>query len=395
MSSWQAAGVQLSVSPDVVVVGAGIVGASCAYHLAKRGVRVLVVDRGSVVSGTTGAGEGNILVSDKEPGPELDLALYSRTRWDGLDAEVGGFALEAKGGVVVVSEASALAGLHETAARQGGAGVRSERLDPDGLHEAEPHLARDLPGGVRYPQDAQVDPMRAAARLLEAARGFGAVLRTGVEVLAIRVLDGRVATVVTDDGHVGTGAVVNAAGTWGGEVAARAGVTLPVLPRKGLILVTEPLPPTVVRHKVYDADYLANVASGEEGLQTSAVIESTPGGTVLIGASRERVGFDRRVELAVTGRLAAQAVRLFPVLAGVRAQRAYVGFRPYCPDHLPVIGPDPRVEGLFHACGHEGAGIGLAPATGALLAQAYAGDPPDLDLTPFSPARFLSQDQVT
>src|SRR5699024_219280 len=134
-------------------------------------------------------------------------------------------------------------------------------------------------------------------------------------------------------------AVINAAGTWGGEVSAAFGAPVPVLPRRGFILVTEPLP-TVVRHKVYTADYVANVASGDDGLETSVVVEGTRGGTVLIGASRERVGFDQTVSHDVVRILAAQAVRLFPMLADVSLMRVYRGFRPYCPDHLPVIGPD-------------------------------------------------------
>jgi glycine/D-amino acid oxidase-like deaminating enzyme len=191
----------------------------------------------------------------------------------------------------------------------------------------------------------------------------------------------------TSAGDFAAGWVVNAAGTWGGEVAALAGAPIPVLPRRGFVLVTEPLPP-LIRHKVYTADYMANVASDDAGLETSAVVEGTRAGTVLIGASRERVGFDRRLSLPVVRALAAQAIGLFPLLAGVELLRTYVGFRPYCPDHLPVIGEDPRLPGLVHACGHEGAGIALSTGTGHLVAQLLTGASPDLDLTPFRPGRF-------
>jgi glycine/D-amino acid oxidase-like deaminating enzyme len=141
---------------------------------------------------------------------------------------------------------------------------------------------------------------------------------------------------------------------------------------------------------VYAAEYASGVASDEPGLQSSAVVESTRAGTVLIGASRERVGFDRSYPLPVLRRLAAQAVALFPFLARVRVLRAYRGFRPYLPDHLPVIGQDPEVAGLWHACGHEGAGIGLAPATGAMVAAQVAGTDPEVDPAPFTPARFTT-----
>jgi len=119
------------------------------------------------------------------------------------------------------------------------------------------------------------------------------------------------------------------------------------------------------------------------------VVEGTRSGTVLIGASRERVGFDRGISIPVVRQLAAQAVRLFPVLAGVCLMRVYGGLRPYCPDHLPVIGADPRVPGLLHACGHEGAGIGLAPATGELIAGLITGRPAEVDPAPFAPHRLI------
>jgi glycine/D-amino acid oxidase-like deaminating enzyme len=237
--------------------------------------------------------------------------------------------------------------------------------------------------------------MLAAARLLARGplRGSGTVrLRLGVTVTGFVRSGERVIGVRTDHGDLHGGAVVNAAGTWGGRIAALAGVDLPVQPRRGFILVTEPLGAPLIRHKVYTAAYVTNVASDSADLETSAVIEGTPAGTVLIGASRERVGFDRTTSPPVLARLAAQAVALFPVLRDVRVIRSYCGFRPYCPDHLPVIGADPRAPGLYHACGHEGAGIGLAPATGHLLAQLIQGHRPDLDPHPFRPDRFQAEE---
>ncbi|MDC2957894.1 NAD(P)/FAD-dependent oxidoreductase [Streptomyces sp. NPDC001260] len=371
---------------DVVVIGAGMVGAACALYAARAGLDVLVVDRGCVAGGTTGAGEGNVLVSDKEPGPELELALLSWRLWTELATELGASVeYEAKGGVVVASSPGGLTALERFADAQRAAGVVAEPVAGDTLYALEPHLAPGLPGGVHYPQDSQVMPALAAAHLLRAS---GARLLTGHRVTdVLRGPDGAVRGVRTDRGDLHAPAVVNAAGTWGGEVAALAGVHLPVLPRRGFVLVTEPLPRRV-RHKVYAADYVADVASDSAALQTSPVVEGTAAGPVLIGASRERVGFDRTFSLPAVRALAAGATRLFPFLADVRATRAYLGFRPYMPDHLPAVGPDPRVPGLYHACGHEGAGIGLSTGTGHLVAQALTGKKPDLDLTPFGPDRF-------
>lgn len=377
----------------MVVVGAGVVGAACAFYAARAGLGVTVVDAGAVAGGTTGAGEGNLLVSDKEPGPELELALRSTALWRELTPELGPEAdieYEPKGGVVVAESPEGYAALLAFAATQRAAGVVAEAVTDEGLAGLEPHLAPGLPGGVFYPQDAQVQPMLAAAWLLRAAQRSGATVHPHTRVNGIdRTPDGRVTGVRTSRGTVATGAVVNAAGTWSAGVAALAGVELPIMPRRGFILVTEPLP-VLVRHKVYGAEYVANVASSSPDLETSAVVEGTASGTILIGASRERVGFDRTLSLRVLQRLADQAVRLFPFLADVSTIRTYRGFRPYAPDHLPVIGADPRAPGLFHACGHEGAGVGLAPVTGVLTAALLTGADPGLDLRPFRPDRFES-----
>ncbi len=376
---------------DVIVVGAGIVGAACAYSLAAAGLSVVVVDRAAVAAGTTGSGEGNILVSDKGPGPELDLQLRSTELWRRYAQELppGSFELEAKGGVTVAStseQQEALAGL---SGDQRGAGVDVRPVSPAELLELEPHLVPDVVGGVFYPQDLQVQPMRAAAQLLAAARQRGATLELATEVLGATTSGSRLTGVATTRGSLSAGWVVNAAGTWAQTVSESLGAPVPIQPRRGLILVTEPLPP-VIRHKVYTADYVANVASSSASLQTSTVIEGTLSGPVLIGSSRERVGYDRTMSVPVLRQMAREAVRLFPVLARVRAIRAYAGFRPYSPDHLPVIGPDPRLGGLVHACGHEGAGIGLAPATGEMVCALITGTPVPVAAGPFAPARFAA-----
>ncbi len=230
--------------------------------------------------------------------------------------------------------------------------------------------------------------MLLTAHLLRLARERGATVSTDTTVTGF-VRDGdRVTGVRTSRGTVSAPAVINAAGTWAGEIARLAGVSVPVLPRRGFVLVTEPLPPRTIQHKVYAGEYVANVLSSDQGLQTSPVIEGTDSGTVLIGSSRERVGFDQTVSLRVLAALAVKALALFPMLRSVQVLRSYLGFRPYCPDHLPVIGPDPRAPGLWHASGHEGAGIGLSTGTAKLLIQALTEQPVSLDLMPFAPERF-------
>ncbi|WP_448072761.1 NAD(P)/FAD-dependent oxidoreductase [Georgenia yuyongxinii] len=377
----------MSRHPDLLVIGAGIVGAATAYLAARAGLSVTVLDRGAPGGGTSSRGEGNMLVSDKELG-RSSTSPCTRARCGAPSSEGSGTCgLEPKGGVVVASTGQSLTALGALAERQRRAGIAAEPVDAADLGDLEPHLAPGLAGGVLYPQDAQLMPMLAVAHLLRLARELGARVRPHTQVTGFLRGGDRVTGVRTAAGDLPAGAVLNAAGPWAAQVAALAGVHLPVAPRRGFVLVTEPLAP-MIRHKVYAAEYVGDVASGDAALQSSPVVEGTAGGTVLIGSTRERVGFDRAVSVPALARMAAAAVRLFPVLAGVQAMRHYHGFRPYCPDHLPVIGPDPRAPGLWHASGHEGAGIGLSAGTGALLVQALTGRETALPLAPFAPERF-------
>ncbi|MFF0223613.1 NAD(P)/FAD-dependent oxidoreductase [Streptomyces sp. NPDC004629] len=389
-------------SADVVIVGAGIVGAAVARRLALGGFRVTVLDRGATAGGTSSSGEGNILVSDKGPGAELDLAVLSGRRWTELapelSAELGpGFPdleFEAKGGLVVATTATGADALVAFASTQRGAGVDARPVSAAEAAELEPDLTPHVAAAVLYPDDAQVQPAVATEALLASARRHGARVRQGVTVVGGIVSKGRIVGVETTAGTFGAEHTVVAAGPWSAEVAGSLGVRLPVLPRRGTVLVTARMPHRI-RHKVYDADYVGAVESGSAALQTSSVVESTAAGTVLIGSSRERRGFDERIEAAVVGELAGKAMHLFPFLAGVPVMRAYGGFRPYVPDHLPVIGPDPRLPGLWHATGHEGAGIGLAPGTADLLAALMTGAEPEIPAAPYAVTRPSLKEETT
>jgi glycine/D-amino acid oxidase-like deaminating enzyme len=368
---------------EVVVVGAGIVGAACASELAARGVDVLLGARREVAGGTTGLGEGNVLLSDKDAGPELELARHGRRLYDELDARLGAVArIRRKGALIVHLDAATW---EAEAARLARLGDVEHELIED-VTALEPALTGALHGAVRFPGDLQVDA-RAIARALAA----DVPVRTGCRVDAIAVERGRVVGVDTAEGRIAAGAVVLAAGPWS---AALSPIPLPLEPRKGqLVRLRTPGGGRVefLAHKVVDGSYLASVVSPAEGLQVTTVIETTWDGDVLVGSSRERRGFDLSVDPAVSEAMLARAARLAPGLRALPVADAWAGLRPWLPDHLPAIGRSEAVAGLWVATGHEGAGVALGPVTGRLLAQAYAGETPLCDLAPFAPDRFSVQ----
>jgi D-hydroxyproline dehydrogenase subunit beta len=332
---------------DVVVVGAGICGASAAHFLAERGLEVLVLDRAGVSQGTTGRGEGNVLVCDKVPGVERAMTVLGRELWHELGTRFPAARVTRKGALL---------------------------LDhPDGapVADLEPALARGV-RCVREPGDLQVDPAGLSRALLA-----GLDVRTGSTVVTAEPG----AVTLAGGERLPARHVVVATGPWSQELTG-----LPVEPRKGQ-LVALAAPPGLIRHKLIESAYIAAAASGEPGRMIAAVIEqSLDGDEVLVGSSRERVGFDERVDVEVTRAMVARAARFVPALADLPVRREWCGFRPWLPDGLPAVGP--LADGLWTSCGHEGSGVALGPISGLLVAQLITGQSPVCDPVPVDPRRF-------
>ena len=357
-----------------------------------------------------------MLCCDKRPGPELGLAARGLALYSEIEELLGEEAgVRRKGALVVHADSRSWTG---EAARLSGlqaAGVRCSLLSVDDVRSAEPSLGGPLLGASWFPDDLQCAPRAIARGLAREARARGAVVETGVEVRSIvlncsnegdpdpafgegvshvrrpighfREGPPRVEGVATPAGPLFAAVVVLACGAWSAELAATAGLTLPVEPRKGQLVRLEHRP-DFLRHKVIDGSYMAAVESEDATLQVSTVMETTLDDHVLVGSSRERRGFDLSVDPAVTDLLLAAAVRLAPGIADLTTDAAWAGLRPWLPGGLPAIGPTNAAEGLFIATGHEGAGVAHGPITGRLIAQTICGEEPELDLSPFDPDRF-------
>ena len=366
-----------------------MLGAATARELAVRGVDVVLMDSGEVSAATTGLGEGNVLCSDKDAGPELELAVHGLAMYGEIEARLGDVAqIRRKGALIVHPDPGTWAGEPARLGRMADAGVEGVLLGPEEVRALEPELTGEIHGASFFAEDIQCAP-RAIARALASEVPD---VRTGCRVHEIVVTGGRVAGVRTDDGIIAADTVVIAAGPWSAALAATAGLDLPVEPRWGQLLQlavpAERREPRRIRHKIVDGSYLASVADPDAGLQISTVLETTWEGDVLVGSSRARRGFDDAVEPAVSDAMLERAARLMPGLRALPVARAWSGLRPWLPDHLPAIGPSRAVEGLWAATGHEGAGVALGPVTGRLVAQALCEEETLMDLAPFDPDRF-------
>jgi sarcosine oxidase subunit beta len=361
----------------VIVIGGGVIGTAVAYYSAKAGHRVTLLERNDIAGGTSGACDGFIIMQSKNPGPHLDLAMESalmyRTLADELEFDIEYLPC---GGLVVAEDEKQAALLRHHIEKQKISGLKVDLLPIEEARRKEPALAENLWGAAYCADDAQANPMRLAQGFSQAARRLGADVRCGVRVESLLVEKGRVNGVKTNVGDIHSDVVVNATGVWAPELLAPFGVDLPIKPRRGQLLVTEPLPPTI-SHVILCACYLIAKYHPEEldpadrhhRLGVGLAVEQTAHGGLLIGSTREFAGFDRNTTLAGIEAVAKHAQRILPVLSNVNIIRTFAGLRPYTPTGLPILGPVPELPGLFMAAGHEGDGIALAPVTGRKVAE--------------------------
>ena len=363
---------------DAIVVGAGIVGAACAAALARDGMRVLVLESGVAALGTTAAGMGHLVVMDDSPA-QIALTGHSAALWAAQDETMRTASeLEWCGTIWVAEDDAQMDAVREKQRLYAQHGITSEVLDERSVREAEPNLRPGLAGGLRVPSDGVIYPPAAAIALLQEARRLGSVVREGARV------DEIVANGVRCAGEtLSADVVVNAAGA----AAATLTVGLPVVPRKGHLVITE-RHPDFCQHQIVELGYLtsAHVMTGES---VAFNVQPRITGQVLIGSSRELVGWDAAVNRRVVGRMIERACAFMPALAHLTAVRTWTGFRPATPDKLPLIGRWPEVPGLWIAAGHEGLGITTSLGTAAVLADLIAGREPAVDAGAFAPDRAV------
>ncbi len=349
---------------DVVIIGGGIIGLSLAIALRKHGATVLIVERGEPGREASHAAAGMLADFPLETPPVLQTLASASARMypefvHELQDESGmSVDLRDQGTIFFVAPEHLRERPHLTA----------DCPLPSPLSDLEPALGHvNLP--AIYLKERSVDPRALTAAALKAARHRGVDIASGTAATQVLLADGRVVGVGTDRTTYPAPAVVNCAGAWSGQLPP---LQLPTRPVKGQMLALVGTSRDLLRHVVRAPEiYLVPRSDGR----------------ILVGATVEEAGYDKRTDAGTIQRMQQAAIHLVPALAQARMLEAWAGLRPGSPDNLPILGAT-RIPGYFVATGHFRDGILLTPVTAHVMAQTVTGGQPGYDLSPFWPARF-------
>jgi len=349
---------------DVIIIGGGIIGLSLAIALRKRRSTVLVVERGEPGREASHAAGGMLVDCSLEtPAALQPLAVASARMYPEFAQELrveSGVNVDLRDhGTIVFPPPEHV---HERP------GFTLSSLLPAPIAQLEPALA-DQGRPAFYLRERSVDPRALTAAALKTSKNRGVDFSSGDPVTAVNLSEGRATGVTTTKTSFPAQKVVNCAGAWSGQIPPRAFPTRPV---KGQMLCLVMPSRTLLKHVVRSPE---------------AYLIPRSDGRLLVGATVEEAGFDKRTDPATIQRLHRAAVALVPQLAKARILEDWAGLRPGTPDALPILGPT-ATPGYYVATGHFRDGILLAPITAEIMAAVIEGRTPEQDLTPFSPARF-------
>lgn len=357
---------------DIAIIGGGIVGAACAYRLARENFRVALIEAGEIAGGTTAAGMGHIVVMDDSEA-QFALTDLSQKLWREID-----FPKDCEyqncGTIWVATDAEEMQEVFRKKDFYESRGVKAEVLDEKSLREAEPNLRENLVGGLRVSGDSVVYQLCATRFFLE---NSGAKVLTGKR--AVKISD---AGVTLANGEIiRADKIINAAGFWSKDLTDG----LKIFAKKGHLVITERAP-NFVRHQIVELGYLKSAHSTQSD---SVAFNVQPRATeqVLVGSSRQLNTEDKAVDYNILGQMMRRAFEYMPDLKKLSAVRVWTGFRPATPDNLPYIGQHPTRKNLFLATGHEGLGITTSLGTAEILTDEILGRESKIDRKPFSPLR--------
>lgn len=377
----------LPYSVDILVIGAGVLGATVAYYLSQQGIQVLVVDKKEVASGASGSNLGQISLVDREQGTELDLAIQSLNIYSKLQGEwLSDSGYKRTGGLYLLDEEDDLQEINNIV-RQKKDYLDCSLLTGLEIREQEPFINTNIITGAVYcPDEGKLDPFQVTLGFMDAARANGVNLLTNVDITGFKVNGNKIVEVKTNKGTIKAKEVIMATGAWTRRLLNFIELDLPIHYHRGAAMVTQPIPP-VINGPIVPGRFLTKSIDYDGSVFIGAVQQ--PNGSVIIAQANDVVSnFDVSVTYAGINKMANMFLDYFPRMKGVNVIRAWAGVTTYTDDGLPFFGYCKKVENLFLVAGFKGA-FTVAPAVGKMAAEKICtGHSTIDDKSRFSPQRY-------
>lgn len=397
-SSWEC-GVpshKMNETFDAVVIGAGYIGSSVAYHLSSAGLSTALVDKGAMAAGASRANYGNIQIQDMELEKSRDLIHEGRTRFDDLENELGReVSLRKIGGLLLVENETQWTLMESRRQTLLSEGIASELIPAKRLHEVEPELdSRSLLGALYNPDEGQLDPFQLIWAYLVLARRHGLREIYFNEVTGFLVHDGHIKGVKTAQGTLEAPVVVLCTGAGTSRMGHLLGRTWEIPFTLGQAMVTEPIELTLRNH-VSSASFFEQESAGHPGeVRVGLALSQSPHGQLLLGeAMVEAPAEHRQVPPGSLPAIAACVSQYFPSFARLRVLRGWSAAVAFTHDSCPWFGPVPGLEGLLVATAFRSTVI-ITPLVGELIAQMVTRGECDLAIDDFKPERTVSHADV-
>lgn len=390
---------------DTVVIGAGAIGTSVAYHLTQKGYKVALIDHGDVASGSSSHCDAVALICDKEPGIDTKMGQASIDMYADISQKFDfDFEYDAKGCLYVCETEPEMVAAERYVKAQQADGYEMKLVDNKEFCEMEPYISKSIAGGIyTSPKGAvSLSPYKLCFAYVEEAKkkGLDVYSYCNIQAINLNTTTNAVESLDTDQGKIYANKIVNCGGVWAPDIGKLVGIDIPIQPRKGMNLISEKVK-KIVNHKLLEFGYMMskfddinftrNVSPLVEEYNVAFNLEYTSDHNLLVGGYRGFRGFDSRSEIEAMKAISERAIQFFPCLKDINCIRSYAGVRPFVEDHMPIVSDVDSVPGFYIAAGHEGDGICFSPITGHFMTQIISGEKTDFDISALDYSRFANK----
>ncbi len=368
---------------DVIIIGAGVIGLCAGYYLSIKNIKVLILEKDFINSGSTGACQCNLFIGSNLPSKIDNMLFDSLKEYEILNKKLPmDFEYKKCGSLLLVSTESQLNLVRDFKEKRDLIFINKKDIDKNFISVSD-----NVIGGIFCKEDASINSLKFTDSIRAEIIKMNSKIKFYEEVLGIKKCK-NFFKVITNLGKYNSEKIINCGGIFSPNIAKMLNEKIPIIPSKGHVMVSDKSKlKTTVSIREF-SDICLNNAKAEGDITIKFVFQKTSSDNILIGKSEEIGNCKDNISMDILKEISNRAIFFIPLLGDLEIIRSYVGFRPYCVDGFPIIGESHLNKNFYYATGHSGSGITLGPITGKIISRIVTGGISDYDLNDFKPYRF-------